>query len=138
MTRKKSSIGFDPLAWMKAPASRVSAGTSAPKPAARPTPKPAPVTAAAASPTVLVLGDTLNIADVSERHSEWKRLVAGAVAIEIDASDVQGIDTAGLQLLAALVQEAQARNLALRWRAPTKALRDGVVRLGLGPVLRLP
>lgn len=146
--KPKSSIGFDPLAWMKnnsresGVASRESteasqeSGVKGSRESTSKTPDsrlPTPGT-----PCVITLGDTLTIADASERHTEWKGLLAGAAAIEIDASGVQGIDTAGLQLLAALVREAQARNLSLRWRAPTQALRDGAARLGLGPVLHLP
>lgn len=138
MVKKKSSGGVARRARVKARADGARAGASARKPAVRSAPKAVPTAAAPRSPTVVDLGDALNIADVSARHAECKRLAAGAAEIEIDASRVQSIDTAGLQLLAALVREARARNLVLRWRAPSKALREGAARLGLGPVLRLP
>jgi ABC-type transporter Mla MlaB component len=86
--------------------------------------------------SVISLGDSLTLADVGARHAEWKQTLAGGGPIEVDASTLKTVDTAGMQLLAALAREAEARQLPLRWRAST-ALTESAARLGLKEALRL-
>lgn len=57
--------------------------------------------------------------------------------IMLDGAGVTGIDTAGLQLLAAFCTAARARGLAPRWMQTSAALRDGATALGLNALLAL-
>lgn len=147
--RKKSSIGFDPLAWMKdsresgvgsreskdrsresGVGSRESKGEGRDSPLAT---RGSPL-ATRDSPAVIALGDSLTIADIGARHAEWKKTLATGGPIEVDASALKTVDTAAFQLLTAL-----ARDVAFSWRgAPSEALRHGAGRLGLKTLLRLP
>ncbi len=144
MAKKKSSIGFDPLAWMKD--SRPSPVASHPSTAKTDDSRDGggrathgavaedrrPATGD--SPSVIALGESLTIADIGARHAEWKKTLATGGPIEVDASALKTVDTAAFQLLAAL-----ARDVAFSWRgAPSEALRHGAGRLGLKTLLRLP
>ncbi len=131
MAKKKSSIGFDPLAWMKD--SRQSPVASHPSTAKTEDRRPATDD----SPSVIALGDSFTLADVAARHAEWKKTLAAGGQIEMDAGSLKTVDTAALQLLAALAREAQTRGLPLRWRASSEALRQGAERLGLKAAMRL-
>lgn len=126
MAKKKSSIGFDPLAWMKDSRQSPESG----RPSSVGTDDRRPRT----EDSVISLGDSLTIADVAARHAEWKQTLAAGGPIEVDAGALKTVDTAALQLLAAL-----ARDFAFSWRgAPSEALRHGAGRLGLQTLLRLP
>ncbi len=57
--------------------------------------------------------------------------------VVIDASAVQRIDTATLQLLVAFVVTRAAAQRAVRWRAPSEALVSSAARLGLVVAMRL-
>jgi len=58
-------------------------------------------------------------------------------AISLDGTPVQRADTAGVQLLCALVIAAQRRGVALTWSAVSPALVTCVQLLGAGSVVRL-
>jgi ABC-type transporter Mla MlaB component len=89
------------------------------------------------SPVVIALGDSLAIGDVRARHSDWKAHLANARAIEIDGAALGKVDTAALQLLVALVQDARGRGVPVKWRGVSNALREGAARLGVTPFLQL-
>jgi anti-anti-sigma regulatory factor len=132
MAKKKSSIGFDPLAWMKndsRQSSVIGRQSMTKTDDRRPTTDD--------SRSVIMLGDSFTITDVATRHAEWKKLLVGGGRIDIDGGVLKTVDAAALQLLAALAREAQARGLSLRWRAASDALRQGAERLGLKTALRL-
>lgn len=57
--------------------------------------------------------------------------------IAIDGSKIQQLDTAGVQLLCALVRAAERRGVALRWTVVSPMLVTCVKLLGVGDVLRL-
>ena len=144
MAKKKSSIGFDPLARMKdsRPSSVVGRPSTAKTDDSRDGGGRATHGAVAddrrprTEDSVISLGDSLTLADVGARHAEWKQTLAAGGPIEVDASALKTVDTAALQLLAALAREAAARQLPLRWRA-SAALTEGAARLGLKEALRL-
>jgi anti-anti-sigma regulatory factor len=109
MTKKKSRIGFDPLAWMKE------------------------------SRDSIRLGDSLTIAQVRLVHRELKQALAavGGSAVTLDGSAMEAVDTAGVQLLAAFLREAQTRGITVRWRNVPAALPECARRLGLREALQL-
>jgi len=58
--------------------------------------------------------------------------------VEIDASAVEKIDTAGLQLLVAFKRGLQDTNRGLTWRATAPELHRAAAQLGLSAPLGLP
>jgi ABC-type transporter Mla MlaB component len=87
---------------------------------------------------VISCGELLGISMLHELHESMKQALASGLPIEIDASSVERVDAAGLQLLCAFVSEATASRRMLRWRQPTRALRDAVRLLELNNLLALP
>ncbi len=51
--------------------------------------------------------------------------------VRLDASAVQEVDTAALQLLCAFARTAMANGLNVEWQAPSPAFRDAAGRLGI-------
>ncbi len=56
----------------------------------------------------------------------------------LDATAVQRVDTAALQLLAAFHRDAQARGETIAWVGVSTPLREAAERLGLTRALALP
>ena len=142
--KKKSAIGFDPLAWMKGgsePAATVrepKVESRAPEesvcnvqPAAREN-KPA----ATASMGTIALGDSLTIEQVGALYADLTGRL-GEMHLVMDAGSLTRIDTAGLHLLAAFMRAAEGRGARVEWRAPQPALRECARRIGLEGALRL-
>jgi len=71
-----------------------------------------PAEAMAAS-KVLQLGSSLSIREVGEFAGQFKAMLA-AGATDVDANQLESIDTAGMQLLLAAAVAAQRRGLKLR------------------------
>ena len=55
--------------------------------------------------------------------------------LHLDASELRRIDTAGIQLLVALVREATAQNLKLTCQKPSNEFIQCAERLGLSDIL---
>jgi ABC-type transporter Mla MlaB component len=58
--------------------------------------------------------------------------------VQIDATAVDRVDTAGLQLLAAFVRDVRAEQRAVEWVGCSDALRKAATALGLEAALCLP
>ena len=152
--KKKGSIGFDPLAWMKGgddgrqsgedscqssvvsrqseQSSRQSSVDSRPSTEKTDDLRPATVD----SPGAIALGDILTIEQSAAMHAELGRHL-GAKNVVLDAGSLTRVDTAGLQLLTAFIRAAEGRGARVEWRAPQAALRESARRLGLEGALRL-
>lgn len=77
-------------------------------------------------------GAELNIVHAAELRQSWISLMeAEHDAIDIDASSVQEIDSAGLQLLLALHKGCLQQGKSLRLKAPSRAVRDVLEIFGL-------
>ncbi len=147
MAKKRTKIGFDPLAWMKAGTGDVP--TAAPVPAApavkaqaapeavAPPKKAAPVVNAPAE-LRLDAGETLDLAHAARLHAEFKQALAQKKPLRLNLSRVQLADTAGVQLLLALRREGEKDGVAVVWGAPTGAVVTVASQLGLGEALGLP
>lgn len=92
---------------------------------------------AAAGDVMLKLDGDLTIRDVAARREDWRARIASATSITVDATDVQRVDTAGLQLLVALRESARRRGIACQVSQPSQPLLDAVGTLGLGTLLGL-
>ncbi len=150
--KKKASIGFDPLAWMKddgrqseqdsrqsSVVSRQSTLTPTTQadshPSVAKTDDRRPATDD--SPSAVQLGDSLTIEQVGALHADLSGRL-GETHLVLDAGSLTRVDTAGLQLLTSFIRTAEGRGARVEWRAPQPALRESARRLGLEGALRLP
>jgi anti-anti-sigma regulatory factor len=91
---------------------------------------PVPAAAPTARVSVLTLGPSLSIREVGECAAQFKGLLAGGPT-DIDASKLESIDTAGIQLLLAAAVAAQRRGFKLKLLG-AHGLKTGAARsLGL-------
>ncbi len=140
MAKRKSRIGFDPLAWMKdCPESRVASREPLAVGLGQARDPGGSCDARQWAYDSIRLGDSLTIAQIRRVHGELKQLFAatGGSVLTLDGSAVEAVDTAGVQLLVAFLREAGARGITVRWRSASPALRDCASRLGLREALQL-
>lgn len=83
------------------------------------------------SQTDINCGETLRITHVAAIYSQLASAVAQGARIRINISDLNQVDTAGLQLLYGFQRDAAMRGIELHWSTPTSALRDATRILGL-------
>jgi anti-anti-sigma regulatory factor len=79
----------------------------------------------------LVLESSLVINKASDFYESLKKLSASGQAIEIDASKVEIIDSAILQLLFAFVLSLKANGTSLSWYKPSEGILNKASILGL-------
>lgn len=131
-----SMIGYDPLAWMAEALDE----TANPEPTPQPVhPTPAASALAFATPATddrsIVLDSTLNIQSVVALHERFLQLIDRVPEIRIDASQVEQIDTAHLQLLLVLQQECVKLQKRLHIEAPSQRFVRACQLLGLDELL---
>ncbi len=84
----------------------------------------------------ITLLESVDIRAANEWHTELLRTLSGVDEIILDASAVERIDTAGLQLLLAFPREAQLRNMTVQLHAAASALRESLQASGLDTAMR--
>ncbi|MCX4188856.1 STAS domain-containing protein [Methylophaga sp. OBS3] len=77
------------------------------------------------------LGRELTVAQVAELYIKSLQLLSEDGGLEIEMSDLQVVDAAGVQFLLALSLTAQESGLQLRMSSPSPALIETVDVLGL-------
>ncbi|MES0326947.1 MAG: STAS domain-containing protein [Gammaproteobacteria bacterium] len=82
-----------------------------------------------------VLESSLIINNASDIYESLKKLAACGHDIEIDASKVEIIDSAILQLFFSFVLNLQEKNIKLTWYKPTEGLLNKASTLGLSKQL---
>lgn len=87
--------------------------------------------------TVIPCGDRLSIDRVEALHEQILAALDSVDSIEIDASQVQYADTAGLQLLLTLQNSLQASGKGLHWQGASDAVIECAELLGLHTLLQL-
>ena len=92
---------------------------------------PTEAAAAESGDGVKQLSGVLDIHVIESNYRELRGLLAAGLPVEIDISALYGVDTAGVQLLLAVQQEAERRGIPLRWRGDSQALSSAAERLGL-------
>jgi ABC-type transporter Mla MlaB component len=90
--------------------------------------------ASAASAGPLALGSSLSIREVGERAAQLKALIAAGSA-EVDARQLESVDTAGLQLLLAAAAAARRRGLTLKLHGAGSLHSGAASALGLADQL---
>lgn len=86
---------------------------------------------------VLALDSALVINNADAFYDLLEKYIDKQQDISIDASAVEIIDTAILQLLLAFVLKLQSLNIKVRWTNPSKEIRGRAATLGLLEVLGL-
>lgn len=157
---KSRSLGDDPLAWLNADAD-ASKKTSKTKPGQKTkknkktqktgSEKSKPkkiksekknktaktVTNEASSTNQFVLESSLIINNASDVYESLKKLVVNGQAVEIDASKVEVIDSAILQLFLSFVLKLKENDVKISWYKPTEGLLNKASILGLTEQLGL-
>lgn len=88
--------------------------------------------------TLLDLPADLTVPEVSRVKKEWQMLIAESDHIVIDASNVEQIDTAGMQLLLAYIKECQPSGGQVTFEPPPSEIFLAVANtLGVSKVLNL-
>lgn len=87
--------------------------------------------------TEVSLVGRLVVSDTVDARRRLDAALQHGRTILLNGAGVTGVDTAGLQLLAAFCTAARARGLGPRWTQTSAALRDGATALGLSMLLAL-
>jgi len=85
-------------------------------------------------------GAELTIVQVGDAHRQLRALLKGKPegGLYMDLTEMDRVDSAGIQLLVALAQEASSTGLPLDWSPPPLAVREAADALGLLSMLGFP
>ena len=89
------------------------------------------------SQVVVACGEVLDVAGVAELKTQLQQQLLTHRSIVLDAGQLTRIDCAGLQLLAALFQDAGQSQCDLSWQSPSESLRAAADISGLKHALNL-
>ncbi len=78
-----------------------------------------------------------DISVVTDFKATLQQAMAGGQAIVLDASKVERIDTAALQLLTVLCQDSVLKGIDVSWVSPSEPLTYAAKLTGLDGILRL-
>jgi ABC-type transporter Mla MlaB component len=88
--------------------------------------------------TEIVLKGTLDAGETRTAHSALGEALTRALPLELQAPDLERVDTAGLQLLIVFLRAAHERGLHSSWGTTSAALSGSAELLGLSDDLMLP
>jgi ABC-type transporter Mla MlaB component len=88
--------------------------------------------------TVIACESTIDIKIAADLYAHLKNAIENKHQVEINATDVQRVDTAILQVFLAFVLEAKAQDLQVTWQGVSDAFRSAASLLGIGEALALP
>lgn len=86
----------------------------------------------------MTLGTDCTIREAPELHRRLLALLEGPRPVMLDATDVDRIDAAGVQLLAGFTVECMERGIPFGWRGRSPAFERAVHLLGIGALLESP
>lgn len=84
---------------------------------------------------VVVLAANCSVKDAAALKTSLCALASQNTSVTLDASAVERVDTATMQLLCAFVRDRGSRNQSIVWRGKSQALHDAVRLLGVGALL---
>ena len=144
--KKTKALGDDPLAWIKdaAPADpekntplREEADLSKDNTPLREEADPSRDNTDPEEEAVVTLEPIVTISEAAKVFATFKALLSRDEDIRIDASKVQMLDTAGLQLLLCLSEDLRARNHRIHWLSPSPAFIQSAELAGLSELFGL-
>ena len=83
------------------------------------------------------LGDVLEVSGVQDLYNELKQALDGDNSLNVDASGVNRVDTASLQMLVSLVEYAKRSNRDVSVKSASEAFAKTAMMLGVGAALGL-
>lgn len=83
------------------------------------------------------LAERLHISQIHDLCDQLKSYLGRDEAVKIDASAVEHIDTASMQVLCALQQQLQAVDHSIQWVATSAAFQKSASLLGLTEFLKI-
>lgn len=86
---------------------------------------------------VVVLAANCSVKDAAALKTSLCAVAEETSAVTLDASAVERVDTATMQLLCAFARDRNARKQSIVWRGQSQALKDAVRLLGVGALLGL-
>jgi anti-anti-sigma regulatory factor len=89
-------------------------------------------------PRKIALGASCTIEDVALLRTELIDHLTANTPVIIDASRLERIDTAGVQLLAAFAIDCLERGTAFAWKQRPAVLEEAIRLLGLGALMESP
>jgi len=87
---------------------------------------------------VFTLSAQCTIAESAPLQADLSGLLDKDTPITLDAKELQRVDTAGMQVIAAFVRERNANGRQVQWRNTPPTLLSAARLLGLGTLLGLP
>jgi ABC-type transporter Mla MlaB component len=85
--------------------------------------------------SVIVLAANCSVKDAASLKTSLCALANESAAVTLDASAVERVDTATMQLLCAFARDRNARKQSIVWRGQSQALHDAIRLLGVGSLL---
>ena len=82
--------------------------------------------------------EVLDISGVAEFHARCLEALETQQNVMLNASQVDRVDTATLQVLGAFIQDVNTRQQTVQWEAPSEPLCQSAALLGLSEILCLP
>lgn len=82
-------------------------------------------------------GEALTIANAASIVDQVKSILGETANINVDAHEVDKVDTAGLQIFIALNREVEKSHGKLTWQSPSEALESAARTLGLSKAIGL-
>lgn len=90
-----------------------------------------------ADTTHVALEAALGIADARTLHEKLNAALAAATPVVMDASRVERLDAAVMQVLTGFCRAARERSLAVTWENPSPSLQQAVRLLGLEAIFEM-
>ena len=81
--------------------------------------------------SVVTCPSSLDISQVQELHTKFNQVLEAGEPVLLDASMIERVDAAGLQLLCTFIQQAEVNELEVKWQEPSNALQESAKLLGL-------
>lgn len=88
--------------------------------------------------TIITCDERLDISAANTFYEKLLQAIEAESPIVLDASNIEHIDTVGIQLLCTLYQEARSKGIEFRWQQPSDSFRSSARLLGLEECLELP
>lgn len=137
VTAAESSPAAEPVAVESAAAESVAVAIEAQ--AAEPVAvavEPAPAESAEpAGEPIIVLAANCSVKDAAALKTSLCAAALDSADVTLDASAVERVDTATIQLLCAFVRDRSSRNQGVTWRGESQALQDAARLLGVRALL---
>ncbi|MGA7799385.1 MAG: STAS domain-containing protein [Gammaproteobacteria bacterium] len=86
---------------------------------------------------VVGLGSTLDITVAADMHQRLRRVLEPNSAVSLDAGELERVDAAGLQVLAAFAEQARGEHVRVQWLAVSPCLEEAALLTGLAGCLGL-